>query len=132
MSNLHLILGDQLSHSISSLKDYNPSKDIILMCELLHEATYVKHHKKKIAFLFSAMRHFARELKEKRFIIEYTKIDDEGNTGTFKGEVGRMLQNHCFQRIIVTHPGEYRVLLDIQQWQQMKSNFETELFCKLF
>ena len=62
MSTLRLILGDQLSDSISSLDGCDSSRDIILMCEVWNEATYVKHHKKKIAFLFSAMRHFAEEL----------------------------------------------------------------------
>ncbi len=59
MTTLRLILGDQLSTSISSLNDCDKAKDIILMCEVWQEATYVKHHKKKIAFLLSAMRHFA-------------------------------------------------------------------------
>jgi deoxyribodipyrimidine photolyase-related protein len=117
MSNLCLILGDQLSDSISSLSDYDVSQDVILMCEVWNEATYVKHHKKKIAFLFSAMRHFAHSLQEKGCIIEYIKLDDTHNTGSFKGEVWRLLQKRCFQRIIVTYPGEYRVLADIQQWQ---------------
>jgi deoxyribodipyrimidine photo-lyase len=60
MSTLRLILGDQLSDSISSLSGCDQSRDIIFMCEVWDEATYVKHHKKKIAFLFSAMRHFSR------------------------------------------------------------------------
>ena len=67
MNNIILILGDQLSTSISSLRGYNSDKDIILMCEVWNEATYVKHHKKKIAFLFSAMRHFAEMLKKQDF-----------------------------------------------------------------
>ncbi|MFT5709294.1 MAG: deoxyribodipyrimidine photolyase-related protein, partial [Oceanospirillaceae bacterium] len=57
MSTLRLILGDQLSHTISSLDGCDRAKDIILICEVWEEATYVNHHKKKIAFLFSAMRH---------------------------------------------------------------------------
>ena len=52
MTTLRLILGDQLSHSITSLEGYDSAKDIILMCEVWDEASYVKHHKKKIAFLF--------------------------------------------------------------------------------
>ncbi|MFT6497611.1 MAG: deoxyribodipyrimidine photolyase-related protein, partial [Alphaproteobacteria bacterium] len=48
MPNLILILGDQLSESITSLKGYNPDTDVILMCESWEEMTYVKHHKKKI------------------------------------------------------------------------------------
>jgi deoxyribodipyrimidine photolyase-related protein len=43
MKTLSLILGDQLSQSVSSLKGYNPDTDIILMCEVWNEATYVKH-----------------------------------------------------------------------------------------
>ena len=51
--NLHFILGDQLNQKISCLEGFNPEKDMIFMCEVWEEATYVKHHKKKIAFIFS-------------------------------------------------------------------------------
>ena len=93
MSSIRLILGDQLSESISSLKDCNLNTDIILICEVLEEATYVKHHKKKIVFLFSAMRHFAKELKNKGFNIEYTSLNDQDNTNSFKGEIKEHLRN---------------------------------------
>ena len=115
MSNIRLILGDQLSSSISSLKDYKPETDIILMCEVWDEATYVKHHKKKIAFIFSAMRHFAQMLKKQGFTVEYIPLDDPNNTGSLCGEVKRMLSQYNANRIIVTHPSEYRVLEDIRR-----------------
>ena len=113
MSVLRLILGDQLSHSISSLDDCDTSKDIILMCEVWDEATYVKHHKKKIAFLFSAMRHFAIELEQLNYKVEYTKLDDENNANSFSGEVSRALKRSAINRIIITHPGEYLSLIHI-------------------
>ena len=119
MSTLRLILGDQLSDSISSLDGCDQSRDIILMCEVWDEATYVKHHKKKIAFLFSAMRHFSEELKRQNYKVEYTKIDDQDNAGSFQGEIERILKKHDIKRIVVTHPGEYRVLRDMQQWQMV-------------
>jgi deoxyribodipyrimidine photolyase-related protein len=53
---LRLILGDQLSHSIATLNDCDKQNDIVFICEVMAEATYVHHHKKKIAYLFSAMR----------------------------------------------------------------------------
>lgn len=109
---LRLILGDQLSHSISSLKDATPEKDEIFMCEVWDEATYVKHHKKKIAFIFSAMRHFAEELREKCYTVHYTKLDDNDNAGSFKGEVERFGAD----KVIVTSPSEYRVLQDMKGW----------------
>ena len=64
MTVLRFILADQLSASISTLEDIDIAHDVVMLCEVMQEATYVKHHKKKIAFLFSAMRHFAEELKD--------------------------------------------------------------------
>lgn len=117
MKNLRLILGDQLSQNISSLKNCSKLNDIIFMCEVWEEATYVKHHKKKIAFLFSAMRHFAQELKKNGYHLLYIKLNDKENTGSFKNEVQRLLKQHEISRIIITHPGEYRVLKDMQTWE---------------
>ena len=54
--NLILVLGDQLSPNLASLRAARPERDAVLLVEVREEATYVKHHKKKIAFLFSAMR----------------------------------------------------------------------------
>lgn len=117
MTTLRLILGDQLSATISSLQGCDVSKDIILMCEVWDEAIYVRHHKKKIAFLFSAMRHFAEELKQSGYNVEYTKLDDKDNADSFRGEVERALRQHKIDSIAVTHPGEYRVLADMLTWE---------------
>jgi len=61
--NLIPVLGDQLTPTLTSLATGDPSRDLVLMAELQDEATYVPHHKNKIAFLFAAMRHFAGELR---------------------------------------------------------------------
>ena len=114
-------MGDQLSDSISSLKDCDKDKDVILMCEVWDEATYVKHHKKKIAFIFSAMRHFAKMLKQKGYKVEYVKLDAPSNSGSLKGEVKRMLKKHSLKNLIVTHPNEYRVLKDISSLKNKSS-----------
>ena len=118
MSKLRLILGDQLSTTISSLEGCDKAKDIILMCEVWDEATYVKHHQKKIAFLFSAMRHFAKALSSQGYTVQYVKLDDQQNTGSFREEVKRAIKQYHIGQIIVTHPGEYRVLTDMKNWQK--------------
>ncbi len=61
---LGLILGDQLSRQLATLKALDREQDVILMAEVVDEATYVQHHVQKIALLFSAMRHFAKALKQ--------------------------------------------------------------------
>ena len=117
MTILRLILGDQLNDAISSLSDIDANTDIILMCEVWDEATYVKHHKKKIAFIFSAMRHFANELTDKGYNVHYTKLDDAENAGSFHGEVVRAIKTHKPSKVIVTGASEYRVLKDMEGWQ---------------
>lgn len=116
MPTLRLVLGDQLSRSISSLADYAPG-DMVLMAELAEEATYVRHHKKKIAFIFSAMRHFARELEEEGLEVAYVRLDDPGNTAGFTGEVERALASGAFDRLVVSEPGEWRVMEMFRDWQ---------------
>jgi deoxyribodipyrimidine photolyase-related protein len=116
MTVLRLVLGDQLNRSISSLSDINTSGDVVLMCEVWEEGTYVKHHKKKIAFIFSAMRHFAEELKSKNIQVRYTRLNDENNTGSFLGELDRAIEYFKPTKVVVTEPSEYRVLNDLKNW----------------
>ena len=115
---LRLVLGDQLTVTVSSLADAT-SADLILICEARQEATYVKHHKKKIVFLFSAMRHFAQDLITKGFNVHYVTYDDPENTGSLCGEIARLKQAHALSEVIVTSPGEHRLLAQMRQWSAM-------------
>lgn len=116
MSKLILILGDQLSPDISSLSGIDKERDTILMCEVMDEATYVGHHKKKIAFVFSAMRHFAEELRTHGYQVRYTRINDPGNGGSFIGELKRAINDLAPSAICVTEAGEWRVRREMETW----------------
>ena len=109
MSILRLILGDQLSHDLSALKGADKTSDVILMMEVMEEANYVRHHKQKLVLIFAAMRHFAQELKENGFRVEYIELEDPENSASFAGEISRAIKRHQPQHIIATEPGEYRV-----------------------
>ena len=112
------ILGDQLSHSLASLPDEDPSDVILLMMEVHDEATYVRHHVQKIALLFSAMRHFAAELEKRGFVVDYVQLDDDGNSGSFTGEVERALKRHDVDAIRIVEAGERRVAEAIGGWEK--------------
>jgi deoxyribodipyrimidine photolyase-related protein len=116
--SLRFLFADQLTHELSALEGLVPERDIVLMAEVAAETDHVPHHPKKIAFLFSAMRHFAAELEAKGINVRYVTLDDPANTGSFRGEAARAVQELEPDRVIVTQPGEYRVLDDIQGWQQ--------------
>ncbi len=114
--NLILILGDQLHLAMSSLQQADKQVDVILMAEVSAEATYVRHHQKKLAFVFSAMRHFAEELRAAGWRVDYTALDDPANTGTLELEVARAKARHGLKRVMVTEPGEWRLLSAMQDW----------------
>ncbi len=114
---LRLILGDQLNRRVSSLTDLDTDADVVLLVEVRDEATYVRHHKQKIAFLFAAMRHFAEELKQEGAEVDYIRLTDGGNTGSFTGELERALTRHAVSRVVVTEPGEWRVWQMMQDWR---------------
>jgi deoxyribodipyrimidine photolyase-related protein len=91
---------------------------LVLMAEVMGEATHVRHHRQKIAFILSAMRHFAAELSAEGIQVDYVRLDDPANTGTFSGELARAIARHRPREIIVTEPGEWRVAQMMQDWRE--------------
>ena len=76
MTVLRVILADQLSSQLDIVAGAEKGKDVFLLAEVMSEATYVRHHVKKIAFLFSAMRHFAEDLRSAGHGVRYVGLDD--------------------------------------------------------
>jgi deoxyribodipyrimidine photolyase-like uncharacterized protein len=116
MKTLRLVLGDQLSRSLSALRDVEISQDVVLMVEAHEETTYVRHHRQKIVLVLSAMRHFAESLRAEGLQVDYVRLDAAGHSGSFTGELGRALSRHPVDRIVVTEPGEWRVWGFMQTW----------------
>ncbi len=114
---LRLILGDQVSPRIAALRDLDKQNDAVLLAEVADEATYVRHHKKKIAFVFAAMRAFATKLRADGVTVRYVKLDDPDNTNTLKGEVQRALDKLGISEVIVTEAGEHRLAADMETWE---------------
>ncbi|WP_338662943.1 cryptochrome/photolyase family protein [Pararoseomonas sp. SCSIO 73927] len=115
MARIRFVLGDQLTRDLSCLRDLAPG-DVVLMAEAHEEATYVRHHQRKIAFLFSAMRHFAAGLAAEGVTVDYVRLDDPGNTGGFGGELERALGRHDVSGVVVTEAAEWRVRAAQDGW----------------
>lgn len=115
---LVLVLGDQLSPGLSSLDYSDPRADTVLMAEVREEATYAPHHRKKIALIFSAMRHFRDRLRADGRDVRYTAYDDPDNTGSLAGEVARLAAEVAPDEIVVTEPGEWRLMQEMLEWER--------------
>jgi deoxyribodipyrimidine photolyase-related protein len=152
---LTLILADQLTPSLASLKALDRSKDMVLMAEVGEEASYVPHHPQKIALLFSAMRHFAQSLREAGWRLHYHRYDPTQPRRSLLSVLSDVVAGHDITAIVMTHCGEYRLhqtmrdewqpalgvpvhildddrflcsLPDFQQWAQDRNNLRLEYF----
>ncbi|MEO1168082.1 MAG: cryptochrome/photolyase family protein [Pseudomonadota bacterium] len=111
------ILGDQLSRDLASLNGVEPAHAVLLMMEVDEETTYVRHHKAKIAFILSAMRHHAEDMRDRGWTVDYVKLDDPDNSGRFSGEIARAIERHDPASVRVTEPGEWRVRAVMDEWE---------------
>ncbi len=107
---LRPVLGDQISDGrLSSLTDLDPARDVVLFAEVRAEATYVPHHRQKIALVFSGMRGFAERLRASGVRVRYVRLDDPDNTHTLAGEIARAAAAEGLRQVAITEPGEWRL-----------------------
>ena len=129
MPKLCLILGDQLSLSLSAVQMLDKDSDHIMLAELYTESHYVKHNKLKIALIFSAMRHFAQQLREAGYYVEYYAYENtKDQFSCFSDVVKHQLTQHSYEQLICTEPGEYRVIKEMQSWHH-NSCANAQLVC---
>jgi deoxyribodipyrimidine photolyase-related protein len=112
--NLVLILGDQLDHQNAALTGFDNRQDLIWMAEVAQESEHVPSSKIRTALFLSAMRHYAQAQRELGRPVQYTPIDDPNNTQTLAGELGRAIDRHQPEQVLVTEPGDHRVLKAIE------------------
>ncbi|NBB96802.1 MAG: cryptochrome/photolyase family protein [Alphaproteobacteria bacterium] len=115
MVNLVLVLGDQLSDGLSALAEADSATDVVVMAEVASEASYVPHHPKKIAFTFTAMRKYAAHLQAQGWRVAYTRLDDADNAGSIPAELLRRAEEFGTDRVLVTEPGEWRLIAALRE-----------------
>jgi deoxyribodipyrimidine photolyase-related protein len=108
--HLIIVLGDQLDEQSSAFDGFDAAQDCIFMAEVLEESTHVWSSKQRTTVFLAAMRHFANHLRTRSWRVDYTALDDADNTHTLGGELSRAIRKHCPQRLIMTAPGDWRVL----------------------
>ena len=111
---LILILADQLSPANPALALADKARDVILFAEVAEEATYVRHNRHKIVLLFSAMRHFARDLERDGFAVQYVSFDR--GVASLQDACRAALDATGCGELVVCEPGEYRLSSAMASW----------------
>ena len=92
---------------------FDPAQDAVWMAEVVGEATHVWSHKLRLAFFFSAMRHFREVVEASGRRVLYTRMEVDGSRdrGASLAEVLDLdLTGTGASRLVVVRPGDYRVL----------------------
>ena len=118
MANLILILGDQLSHRLSALEGADKDNDLVVMAEVHSEASYTNHHKKKLVFVFSAMRHFADALAEDGWRVHYQRYHPDNPAQSIEQVIAELVRKYQPERVITTECGEWRLHEQISRWHK--------------
>lgn len=133
---LRLVFGDQLSPALSALADADPAGDVVLMVEAVEECTHVPHHQRKIAFFLAAMRHFSAELETRGLRVDYRRLDAPDAQPSFGEALAAAVARHRPERVVVTEPGEWRVLAAAKRWQDrlgvpVEIRLDTRFLCSI-
>jgi deoxyribodipyrimidine photolyase-related protein len=106
MKSLIVIFPDQLSLGMSSLKASTPEDSEIYMAEWMDSVKTVKHHQKKLVFIFSCMRHFAAELRSHGWRVHYDRFDQLKNMN-LETALTLVVEKLKPKQILYTLPSEY-------------------------
>ena len=123
---LAVVLGDQLDADSAAIRELDSEHDAIVMMEVDEEAELGPSHRQRTAIFFSAMRHFAMELRDKGYRVRYTPANQRGNTHSITGEVERAAKALKPDRIVVVQPGDWRLMKEAEGWEAL-TGVETEI-----
>ncbi|MCA1779742.1 MAG: cryptochrome/photolyase family protein [Xanthomonadaceae bacterium] len=113
--NLIVVFGDQLDPGAAAFDGFDVDRDAVWMAEVAHESTHVWSSKQRIAVFLAAMRHFGEALRERGIRVEYTRLDDRKQSEHLSQRLTTDLKSLRPDQVIVTRPGEWRVLRGLEQ-----------------
>lgn len=98
------VLGDQLTLENAALAGCNPGETTVLMVESRARGGHLRYHRHKLVLVFSAMRHFADELRRAGWRVDYRRLEE---TATFLDGLRAHVGAFRPERIRVLEPGDW-------------------------
>jgi deoxyribodipyrimidine photolyase-related protein len=112
MTQLVLVLGDQLWLKNPALLAADKKRDVVLIAEAAQESTHVWSHQIRTALFLSAMRHFADDLRAQGWRVEYLSLDAHKHQSLAQAWAERIAALGP-ERVLACEPGEWRIEQDL-------------------
>jgi len=100
------ILGDQLLPAHPLLP--SPAGDLLVgLIESSPRGSHLRYHQQKLTLLYSAMRHYAADLKKQKFATLYHHLTDTPIGADYATILSHWIQKHKIREIHLLDPNEY-------------------------
>lgn len=100
------ILGDQLLPPHPLLP--SPAADLLVgLIESSPRGSHLRYHQQKLTLLYSAMRHYAADLKKQKFATLYHHLTDNPAGADYATILSHWIQKHKIREIHLLDPNEY-------------------------
>ena len=100
------ILGDQLLRAHPLLS--SPAADLLVgLIESSPRGSHLRYHQQKLTLLYSAMRHYAADLKKQKFATLYHHLTDTPARADYATILSHWIQKHKIREIHLLDPNEY-------------------------
>lgn len=114
LRNIVLVLGDQLDLGSAAFEHFDPQRDRVLMMEATGESTAVWSHKARTVLFLSAMRHFAAQLRQRGWEVDYRRWDEDPEPALCEVLAARLERDRP-ARLVMVEAGEWRVEQGIRE-----------------
>ena len=98
---------DQLHNGYGALKEADPKSDLIIIVESQRMLRSRKWHLQRLWFMISAARHFASQLENLGFKVEYRKADN-----TLAG-ITSVIKEYAITEVVAAEPNSYKLSAEL-------------------
>ena len=99
------ILGDQLMHLHPALVEREQANTVVLMVESKARGAMHPYHQQKLVLVYSAMRHFAADLRKAGWRVDYIEL---GEGLGFEAAARRHVSHFSPGRVVMAEPNSFR------------------------
>lgn len=117
------ILGDQLNPQQAALQSISSQETPIILIESLQHIKIRQYHKQKLVFIWSAMRHFAAELRQQGYNVTYAESED------FFTPLITWIQQHQITELRLMTPADIPFK---QVIQHLEAEYLSRLNCRIY
>lgn len=109
------LMGDHLSIMHPGLAGGPRPDAVVLFIESKKRGHWLRYHQQKLVLVYSAMRHFAADLRKAGWVVDYHHLDE---TPDFLGALQQHVARHQPKRMLLMEPNDWASTQAVEGWRK--------------